>query len=56
QQICYNGWKHKHCLKYYAIVTPDGLISHLFGPIDGQRNDSFLWCESNLLVTLQKYA
>jgi len=35
QQTCYNGWKRKHCLKYHAIVTPDGLISHLFGPVDG---------------------
>ncbi|RPA89080.1 hypothetical protein L873DRAFT_1832100 [Choiromyces venosus 120613-1] len=32
QRTCYNGWKRKHCLKYHAIVTPDGLISHLFGP------------------------
>ncbi|RPA96551.1 hypothetical protein L873DRAFT_1836727 [Choiromyces venosus 120613-1] len=46
----------KHCLKYYAIVTPDGLISHLFGPVDGQRNDAFLWKDSNLPTILQKYA
>lgn len=42
QRTCYNGWKRKHCLKYHAIVTLDGLISHLFGPVDGRRNDAFL--------------
>ncbi|RPA93314.1 hypothetical protein L873DRAFT_1854457 [Choiromyces venosus 120613-1] len=47
---------HKHCLKYHTIVTPDGLISHLFGPVDGQRNDSFLWHESNLPTILQQHA
>jgi len=56
QQTCYNGWKRKHCLKYHAIVTPDGLISHLFGPVDGRRNDSFLWHESNLPQILQQHA
>jgi len=56
QQTCYNGWKRKHCLKYHAVVTPDGLISHLFGPIDGRRNDAFLWQESGLLTVLQQHA
>ena len=56
QHACYNGWKRKHCLKYHAIVTPDGLISHLFGPVDGRRNDAFLWKESNLPAILLHYA
>ena len=56
QRTCYNGWKRKHCLKYHAIVTPDGLISHLFGPVDGRRNDAFLWRESGLLPILQQHA
>ncbi|RPB03615.1 hypothetical protein L873DRAFT_1860786 [Choiromyces venosus 120613-1] len=56
QQTCYNGWKRKHCLKYHAIVTPDGLISHLFSPIDRRQNDAFLWRESNLPQILQQYA
>ncbi|KAG0644790.1 hypothetical protein HOY80DRAFT_878037, partial [Tuber brumale] len=42
QRTCYNGWKCKHCEKYHAIGTPDGLISHLFTPVDGRRNDAFL--------------
>ena len=56
QRTCFNGWKRKHCIKYHAIVTPDGLISHLFGPIDGRRNDAFLWQESGLQNILQQHA
>lgn len=56
QRAVYNGWKRKHCLKYHAIVTPDGLISHLFGPIDGRRNDSYLLNESGLLNYLERHA
>ncbi|KAG0644768.1 hypothetical protein HOY80DRAFT_878042, partial [Tuber brumale] len=44
----YNRWKRKHCLKYYAIVTTDILISHLFGPAEGRQNNAFLSQESNL--------
>ena len=55
QRTCYNGWKRKHCLKYHAIVSPDGLISHVFGPVDRRRNDAFLWRESNLLKILQQH-
>jgi len=37
-------------------VTPDGLISHLFGPVDGLRNDAFLGLESNLPNILEQNA
>lgn len=56
QMTCYNGWKRKHCLKYHAIVTPDGLISHFFGPVDGRRNDAFLWTDSEILAKLERNA
>ena len=56
QHSCYNGWKRKHCLKYHGIVTPDGLISHLFGHVDGRRNDAFFWQESNLPNILEQNA
>ncbi|RPA99176.1 hypothetical protein L873DRAFT_1835526 [Choiromyces venosus 120613-1] len=44
----------KYCLKYHAIVIPDGLISNMFGPVDGRRNNAFLWKDSNLPTILQK--
>ncbi|KAJ7302650.1 hypothetical protein DFH08DRAFT_722830 [Mycena albidolilacea] len=35
QQQVYNGHKKVHALKFQAIRLPDGLIGHLFGPIEG---------------------
>ena len=48
QEAVYNGWKRYHCLKYQAIVTPNGLISHLYGPVPGIQHDSLLWQESGM--------
>lgn len=56
QRTCYNGWKRKHCLKYHAVVTPDGLVSHLFGPVEGRRNDAHLWNESGLQHYLEEHS
>jgi hypothetical protein len=49
QQICYNGYKHLHALKYSAVKCPDGLIYHLAGPMEGRRNDNALLSASTLL-------
>ncbi|RPB12404.1 hypothetical protein P167DRAFT_588521 [Morchella conica CCBAS932] len=40
QEAVYNGWKRKHCLKYQAVVTPDGIIIHLYGPVEGTKHDA----------------
>lgn len=56
QRTCYNGWKRKHCLKYHAIVTPDGLVAHLYGPVEGRRNDAHLWSESGIQQYLEQYS
>ena len=32
QQLFYNGHKRWHGIKFQAVVTPDGLITHLYGP------------------------
>ena len=39
QRVVYNGHKRKHALKYQAVNTPDGLILHVCGPIEGRRHD-----------------
>lgn len=39
QSVVYNGHKRKHAFKYQAINTPDGLIQHVHGPIEGSRHD-----------------
>ena len=39
QMVAYNGHKRKHRLKYQAVNSPDGLILHAFGPVEGRRHD-----------------
>ena len=34
------------------MVAPNGLIAHLFGPIEGKRHDAFMLAESGLLSKL----
>lgn len=56
QRTVYNGWKRVHGVKYHAIVTPDGLVAHLYGPLEGRRHDRRVWQESQILRYLQLYA
>ena len=40
QRVVYNGHKRVHSLKYQAVVTPNGLIANLYGPVEGKRHDA----------------
>ncbi|GMF40638.1 unnamed protein product [Phytophthora fragariaefolia] len=53
QQAMYNGHKRVHATKFQTLVTPDGLISHLFGPVDGRRHDMFMLNKSGLKRELE---
>ncbi|DAZ94395.1 TPA: hypothetical protein N0F65_003259 [Lagenidium giganteum] len=48
QKYNFNGHKRKHALKYQSVVTPNGIISHLHGPIPGARRDAYLLSVSSL--------
>ena len=48
QNVAYNGYKRKHALKYQAITSPDGLVLHAAGPIEGRRRDWTLYCRSGV--------
>jgi hypothetical protein len=48
QEVVYNGHKRGHGVKFQSIVTPDGLIIDLHGPIEGSRHDAFLFIKSQL--------
>ena len=37
-------------------MCPDGLIYHLYGPVEGRQNDNILLRQSGLLERLKKYA
>ena len=35
QRCVYNGHKWCHAIKFQYVVTPDGLVSNLWGPLEG---------------------
>ena len=53
QRMVYNGHKRVHAIKFQSIVTPNGLIANLFGPVEGRRHDSGILAMSGLLPQLQ---
>ena len=52
QKLFFNGHKRLHGLKFHSIVTPDGIISHVFGPVEGRRHDAAVLRLSGLQETL----
>lgn len=52
QRATYNGHKGFDCLKFQAVVAPDGLILHLYGTVEGRRHYRTMFIESNLSVHL----
>lgn len=54
QKSAYNRHKRTHGLKFQSVNTPDGIITHLSGPYEGQRHDVRMLVESNLLPILQE--
>lgn len=54
QRATYSGHKRIHCLSYQTVTTPDGLIFHLYGPVEGRQPDRFLYRKSNLDAVLQE--
>jgi hypothetical protein len=54
QQALYNGHKRRHGFKFQTIVTPDGIIAHFFGPVDGRRHDIYMLRLSGIEEVLEK--
>jgi hypothetical protein len=48
QSAYYSGHKVYHSFKFQSVVTPDGLISHLFGPVVGLRHDQYVYSISGV--------
>ncbi|KAF7293443.1 hypothetical protein MIND_01121800 [Mycena indigotica] len=55
QRLLYNGWKRFHCLKYHALLTPDGIVVHVYGPVEGRRHDETVFQQSGLMEILQAH-
>jgi hypothetical protein len=43
-----------HGIKFQALVTPDGMLSHLYGPVSARTNDSAMLADSKLQQVLWK--
>jgi nuclease HARBI1 len=54
QRMFYSGHKRAHGIKFQSVVTPDGLIACLFGPVAGNWHDAFVIGVSGKLVQLAK--
>ena len=39
---------------FQSVVAPNGLICHLFGPLEGRHHDAFMLRESGLLQELER--
>jgi len=49
QKSYYSGHKGYHRIIFQSIVTPDGLISSVYGPELAPKGDWKLWQESGIL-------
>ena len=56
QRILYNGHKKVHAIKFQSVVTPNGLIANLYGPVEGRKHDSGMLGDSGFFRELQQYA
>ena len=52
QEPYYSGYKKCHAVKYQAIRTPDGLISHIVGPYTGRESDWMAYQNPGLVLKL----
>ena len=48
QRAAHSGHRRFHCLNFQTIVGPDGIILHLFGPLEGRKHDSTIYRRSGI--------
>ena len=56
QRAIYNGHKRVHSVKFQLVALPNGLVGHLYGPVEGKRHDSGMLASSGLLQDLQRFS
>ncbi|XP_074611816.1 uncharacterized protein LOC141866231 [Acropora palmata] len=56
QRVIYNGHKRVHSIKFQSVALPNGLVGHLYGPVEGRRHDSSMLASSGLLQELQRFS
>ena len=55
QMLTKSGNKYCHGIMFQSIVTPDGLFASMYGPVSGNRHDSFFLSTSGLLDKLHAF-
>ena len=55
QRVVYNGHKRVHALKCQSVVAANGLITNLYGPVEGRSHDAGILRGSELLQNLEQY-
>ena len=55
QKLLYSGHKQAHGIKFQSVVLPDGLFACMFGPITGNRHDSYMLAKSQLIPKLRQF-
>ena len=48
QRSVYSGHKRVHCLVSQTLSTPDGLIFHIYGPVEGRHSDRYMYRASDI--------
>ena len=48
KRYLYSGHKRCHCLTYQTLTASDGLILHLFGPVEGRKPDIVIYTRFGL--------
>ena len=56
KKILYKGYKKVHIMKFQSVVSPNGLVANLYGPVEGKRHDSGMLAMSDLLDALKRYS
>ena len=51
----FSGHKKRHLMKFQSVMTPLGVVVHLFGPYEGQRHDAHILQASGLVPQMQLY-
>ncbi|GAV06746.1 hypothetical protein RvY_16683 [Ramazzottius varieornatus] len=53
QKAAFTGHKRQHGIKFQSVMYPNGVIGHLFGPMERCRHDAGILRESGLLTDLR---
>jgi nuclease HARBI1 len=55
QKFMYSGHKRAHGLKFQSVVLPEGLFGCMYGPVCGNRHDSYMLTISELSDKLKLF-